>query len=95
MWKVNNFIYLFFFSLEALNGGVNLFLNLNMNKELSQKREPGAYVCKETGREFNKVNLTARDNNVYWPANFPKDNVNKNYFITFVLGKFDFCRGCW
>ena len=51
-----------------------------MNKELSQKREAGAYVCKETGREFNKVNLTARDNNVYWPANFPKENVNNYNF---------------
>ena len=48
-----------------------------MNKELSEKREAGAYVDKETGREFNKVNLMARDNNVYWPANFPKENVKK------------------
>lgn len=42
------------------------------------QREAGAYVCKETGREFNKVNLSAKGNNVYWPANFPKgENVFK------------------
>jgi hypothetical protein len=58
--------------LEGLNGGINLFINLNLNKELSLKREAGAYVCKETGREFNKVSLMAKGNNVYWPANFPK-----------------------
>lgn len=49
-----------------------------MNKELSHQREAGAYVCKETGREYNKVSLSARGNNVYWPANFPKgENVFK------------------
>ena len=50
--------------MEGLNGGLNLFINLNLNKELSQKREDGAYVCKETEREFNKVTLTSKGNNV-------------------------------
>ena len=73
-----NFIFLISFSLEGLNGGLNLFINLNLNKELSLQREAGAYVCKETGREFNKVSLMAKGNNVYWPSNFPKTENVKN-----------------
>ena len=59
-------------------------MNLNLNKELSAQREAGAYICKETGREFNKVSLMAKNNNVYWPANFPKENVS---FILYFLSK--------
>ena len=51
-----------------------------MNKGLSLEREAGAYKCKQTGKDYNKINLTSKGNNVYWPSNFPKGENVKFYY---------------
>jgi len=68
----------FKYSLEGLNGGLNLFVNLIMNKQLSEIREKGAYVCNGFQKEFNKNDLLVKNNNVYWPANYPASDVCDN-----------------
>jgi hypothetical protein len=58
-----------------LNGGINLFLNLLLNKELSQKREEGRYQCKSCHREYNNVDLVYKDNNIFWQGNYPQSGI--------------------
>jgi hypothetical protein len=54
---------------------VNIFLNLLLNKELSQKREAGRYQCKSCNREYNNVDLVYKDNNIFWEGNYPQSGV--------------------
>lgn len=58
-----------------MNGGVNLFINLLFNKELALQREKGAYICNGCNREYNKTDLVYKQNNILWPASYPKDEV--------------------
>ncbi len=65
----------FIFSLDTLSGGVNLCLNLLLNKELSEKREEGKLDSSECGKEYNKTSLIYKNTNVYWPDNYPANNI--------------------
>lgn len=58
-----------------MDGGLNIFINLLLNKELSNKRETGAVECGGCLRHYNKTDLIYKDNNIYWPATYPKSNV--------------------
>lgn len=75
------YFFLILKSLEGLNGGLNLFINLILNKQLAEIKEKGAYQYGGCQKEFNKNDLIVKSNNVYWPANYPAsgifDNVNK------------------
>lgn len=64
--------------MEGLNGGLNLFINLILNKQLSEVREKGAHQCARCNKEFNKNELAFKNNNVFWPANYPANGVCDN-----------------
>ena len=54
---------------------MNLFVNLILNKQYSETREKGAHVCNNCCKEFNKNELLVKNNNAYWPANYPSNGV--------------------
>jgi hypothetical protein len=58
-----------------MEGGINLCLNLMLNKELAQKRSQGNCLCQGCLKTFNKTNLEYKNQNVYWPATFPESGV--------------------
>ena len=70
----------FTYSLESVNGGISLFINLMLNKELSHKREQGNYQCLSCNKHFNKTSLIYKNNNVYWPATYPENGVCGDVF---------------
>ncbi len=74
-------------SLEGLNGGLNLFINLVLNKQLAETREKGAHKCGDCHKEFNKNDLLVKNNNVYWPANYPVSGVcdNVNFYHLIII----------
>ena len=62
-------------SLESVNGGISLFINLMLNKELSHKRELGNCQCGGCNKKFNKTSLVYKNNNVFWPSTYPESGV--------------------
>jgi hypothetical protein len=56
-----------------LDGGVSIFVNLLLNKELAQKRESGRHECLDCGREYNKVHLAIKNFNVNWNSFYPEN----------------------
>jgi len=68
-------------SLETVNGGVNLCVNLLFNKELSEKREHGKYECSDCGKEYNKTSLAYKNTNVHWPENYPQSHICEDVYI--------------
>lgn len=58
-----------------------MFVNLLVNKELSQKREIDSYNCGGCGREYNKANLHYKDNNIDWKGNYPSNGVCLDVYI--------------
>lgn len=77
-------MYFYNYSLEGLNGGLNLFINLIINKQLSETREKGAHICGGCNKEFNKNELLVKNNNVYWPSNYPVSGVCDNVIINLL-----------
>ena len=69
------FYFIGMYSLESVNGGISLFINLMLNKELSQKREHGNHQCGGCGKKFNKTSLIYKNNNIYWPSTYPENGV--------------------
>lgn len=57
-----------------MNGGLNIFINLLLNKELSQKRESGRHQCLDCGKEYNKTDLHYKNENINWNSYYPKNN---------------------
>ena len=94
IFTFHNYIYQFNyenlleFSLESVNGGISLFINLMLNKELSGKREQGNYQCGGCGRQYNQTNLIYKNNNVYWPATFPENGICGDVRISYIVLNF-------
>jgi len=49
-----------------------------MNKQLSEAREKGAHKYGDCQEDFNKNDLVVKNNNVFWPANYPASGVCDN-----------------
>lgn len=73
-------------NLESLDGGVSLFVNLLLNKELAGKREAGNCSCEGCGRNYNSKGLAYKDENINWPASYPKSGICDDVinFIIFI-----------
>jgi hypothetical protein len=76
--------YLFYLSLETVSGGINLFVNLLLNKEISQRRGEGVYECTGCERTYNKADLVLKNNNIYWPKSYPENELCEDVNISLI-----------
>lgn len=46
-----------------------------LNKELSEKRHQGSCQCTSCYKPYNKTSLEYKNQNVFWPANYPESGI--------------------
>lgn len=70
------------------NGGVNLVVNLQMNKEVAEERERIRFECGGCGREYFNKNVTFQ-NGVNFDGSFPEDgvcvDVSKDLYMYYLM----------